>query len=1072
MGPMNKRIILLFFAIVFFMGAVTFYINHVTIPKDLKKIILIESSQFLGRSLRLKDISFNPFTGFTLEGITILEEDSPDIFATIDRVRVHLLYWPLLRQQKVIISSLELKGVSLNIIHYAAGEWNFSDILQRRSQRTQQPRKVYLSLITIDDGYVRLTNLQDGSQFSEVFSPVDATLAFSVTKGITFETSLHYADQQRFLEIRGNAHPLKEQLRAKVQTNGLALKHYLDLISPELPFTLETIAVKDLDVELSLRRHFLDMAGNMTLEAVALSTPESTLQIRSLALQTFNFAFHDGEYRLNGQLTAQAPQAVFKEHVYAADVLAAQITDSTMRGGALNVLGQLNAAKAAVSSGDQWDFMGDVQLSSIDFSRGAKAMTATVAADIKNVALSVGKNIRMKGDFLSPSLTYISTSGTTTVKGDLYANDLVYAWPPGKELQGMAALTNIQILGNARSQWTAKSQISGQGLGLKLPGGNNLTSGLAGQWTLEYDGKEKEFKVTSAFELSGAAFAMTNGLRLTGSPSGSVVVTSRKDPSAPVPYNGTLEFKDGALSGVPFGPVDSVKGTVAFENNRAKTSGLNAHALGMPVLLTGTIDDFSSPVLDITVHIQNFDLAKTQNIIPKIITDNALTLTGTAPWLTIGYHGSASSTEEADISFEAQVKEATLASAKINKSASAINGAVRFQEKKLLWEDLSAVYNGKSYQLTGSMAPSGQPTIETEIESEKFKLKTRFQYAQDKTIFHQLIGHYKNAVFNLEGSTQAISGGGTMLDVAGEVDLDLNDLPVLFPQLPDGIKNCKLAGMTHIKGSFRGDLSHWQDWQFDLTGASAEFSIWDMKIRNMKFNAVQKNNLLKPFHIWGEFYKGDLNVVASLDTAKNELPFEFVARILDSDLNELRKDTALKKQSLSGTLSSTAILSGNLTDLKSMDGKGGVEVKDGMLWELDLLKGLGGFLLIPEYKDIIFTQAGMNFTLTDAVMSTENIQLLGPSLNLFGKGTLDFNQDQLLDLLLSPDFNTSVVVGSSSLKKGTTAIITGTEKFMSVEVTGTLKEPKYKVNNAPVKILQKTGGVILENVSQFFQNIF
>jgi hypothetical protein len=38
---------------------------------------------------------------------------------------------------------------------------------------------------------------------------------------------------------------------------------------------------------------------------------------------------------------------------------------------------------------------------------------------------------------------------------------------------------------------------------------------------------------------------------------------------------------------------------------------------------------------------------------------------------------------------------------------------------------------------------------------------------------------------------------------------------------------------------------------------------------------------------------------------------------------------------------------------------------------------------------------------------------------------------------------------------------------MSVKVTGTLSKPQYKVNKSPVKILQKTGGVILENVSQF-----
>lgn len=1069
---MNKRIILLLLSLVFFLGAVTFYINRVTIPKDLKKIILKEFRQFLGRPVHLKDLSFNPITGFTLEGITILEKDSSDIFATVDRVRVHLLYWPLLRQQKVIISSLELKGAALNLIHYSSGEWNFSDLLQRRSEKTQQPRKIYLSRLIVKDGYVRLTNLQDGIQFSEIFDPVDATVDLSVTKGIAFEAAVHFADKQRTLEITGNAKPLKKQFNANIRSNGIAVKAYLDLFQPDLPFNYDDLSINAMDVAVSLRRHTIDISGNMTLGAIALSTQRSQLLVKSLTLHDFGFGFHDGEYLFKGQVMADAPKFVLDERSYAADLLTARLSDTTLRAASLNMAGSLSATRAAITAGEQWNFMGDVQLNSLNVSRGSNALSATAAADIKNASLSVGTKIRMNGDFLSPGLTVINASDTTTVKGDLYANNLFYSWPTEKELRGQAALTNIRVVGNPRTQWTARTDVQLNGIRLKLPGGNNLTCNAAGPLALEYTPVDKTFKITSSYQLTKGTFALSNGMTLTDSPSGTVTVSSQKENSPDLPYFGSMEFKDAMLVTNRVGAVENIHGTVSFENNRAHTSDLNLRMLGMPALLTGTLEDFSSPSLDITVYVKNFDLMKAQEIVPEIIKDNALILNGIAPWLTVSYQGPADTTKNASIVFEAQVSNATITSGQIDQTATGVTGGIRYEDKKIFWQDLSALHNGKTYRLTGSMVPSAQPTIETEIEAERFKVKTRFHHTREKTVFDQLIGHYKNAVFNLTGSTRSVPGGGRIYDVTGEADLELKDLPLLFPNIPDGIKKCGLGGMTHVKGSFKGDPSHWQDWQFDLTGASPQFTVWGMNIHNIKFNAVQKNNLLKPFHVWGEFYDGDLNVVASLDTAKKELPFEIVARVLDSDLNKLRVDTPLKKHSLSGTLSTTAILSGQLADLKVKNGKGGVEIKDGMLWELDLLKGLGGLLLIPEYKDIIFTQAGMNFTMADGVMSTENIQLLGPSLNLFGRGTLDLKKDQTLNLLLSPDFNTSVVVGSSSLKKGTTAIITGTEKFMSVEVTGTLTKPKYKVNNSPVKLLQKTGGVILENVSQLFQNIF
>ena len=171
-----------------------------------------------------------------------------------------------------------------------------------------------------------------------------------------------------------------------------------------------------------------------------------------------------------------------------------------------------------------------------------------------------------------------------------------------------------------------------------------------------------------------------------------------------------------------------------------------------------------------------------------------------------------------------------------------------------------------------------------------------------------------------------------MVNFSGEAELDLKDLPALFPTTAESIKNYRLSGKTTIRGQFAGDAAHWQDWQYNLTGTSPQFSIWGLNLENIKFNAVQKNNLLKPFHLWGDFYAGELNLVASLDTAKKDLPLELVVRILNSDLKKLKADTPFKKQSLAGILSATAIIDGTMADLTKLNGKGGVEIKDGLLW--------------------------------------------------------------------------------------------------------------------------------------------
>lgn len=1073
---MKRRLIFLILAIAFFLGAVTFYLNTVTIPKDLKKLVILETQKFLNRKISLKGIHFNPFTGLVLKGITVFEEGSPDAFATIDRVRIHVLYWPLLRQQKLVLSSVELKGVSANLIHYAADQWNFSDIIEHRlrSPKKRRQLKVYLSRLSLADGYIKVTELEDGFQFSETFNPTDLTVNLSFSKGVAFEGSTSFAKGQGSLEIDGSYHPAAGRLAAHIKSRNIAVKQYLHLLGVQPPFDLENFSLSSTDILVSRAKEALEISGEMGLGNLTVHNETQKLDLKSLAVKQMNLALRNGEVQFKGHVLADEAKLLSLANSYAAAGLDILVDQWISKGPIFSTTGSLNAMRAEIQIPDCLAFKGDMRLNNLKLMRNVNVWNADGAAELHNTLLAVGANVHVNGDFSSPAFSLAVTPEGTAVLGNLYADKLIYQWP-GKELRGAAALTNLIVRGSPETSWAAQSDVRGQGLELKMPRGNILKTDLLGQAALHYNMPDKSFRIKTAYQLANGLFTMANGVTISGNPSGTAVILSKADPTQPVPYSGAMEFKDGAMHGTKIGNFDNITGTVSFENNRAKTSGLDFLALGMPARLSGTLDDFSAPSLDVRVHLNDFDLAAAQELIPDVLEKNQLTLAGTAPALDITYKGLMAGAKDANIGFDAQVRGATITSGKFNKTATNVSGGLSYQEKVLSWKDLHADYEGTPYLLTGKLLPSGtsgSPAVETELEAEHIKIKTRFEHSPDAMTFKQLTGRYKNAVFNVEGTYKTTSDGSPFLDLTGEADVELKELADIFPKLPEGIKNCRLAGMTHVSGSFAGSPSHWQDWHFNLTGASPQFSIWGLNLTNMKFNAVQKNNLLKPLHVWGEFYKGDLNFVASLDTAKKELPLEMVVRIQDSDLNKLRADTPLKKQSLAGTLSATGILDGKLTDLKALSGKGGIDIKDGLLWELDLLKGLGGILLIPEYKDIVFTQAGMNFTMTEGVMSTDNIQLIGPSLSLFGKGTLDFTRDQALNLLLTPDFNTDVILGSSSLKKGTTAIITGTEKFMSVEVTGTIKKPQYKVNNSPVRILQKTGGVILENVSQFFQNIF
>ncbi|GEM_PF-7005087 len=991
---MKRKIIYIILSFIFFIGSVTFYINTVAIPSHLKKIITEETQEFLGRKISLQDIHFNPVQGFILRGITILEKDSPDVFATIGWARAGFMYWPFLKEKKIILSSIEIRHVSFQLIHYSEDQWNFTDIMEGRSASQNRPVKVFFSHVNLKDGRVKVIDLEADHQFSELFENLNLTMNLSLTKGITFQTGFNIPQKQGLLEAHGNFQPLSRRFDGAIKVRNLPLGQYLKVAQVPLTPVMNGLVITDATIDIHSGRDWFECKGWINAHNLDM-----------------NFA-DNGNFRIQSILWQEALVRFEKNR-----------------------------------------------------------LTAEGDTHLQNVAVSFPNGTILKGDFASPRFSLTASDDNIQGRGDVAVQNFYLKWLTDYELRGQLTLENMSFQNTPSSAWKVESRITGNQIGIQLPGGHHFTSDVITPVTVNFNPLAKTATVEANGNLVQSALKFKKDITITDEPAAHVHVqwNGNNDPSTT--YNGSVIFKNAEMLGTGISAVEHIQGTATFKNGSAQSDRLSFEALGMPAFLTGTLENFASPHIDVKVHVDAFDLKAAPQFIPKFLTDNQLRMDGMAV-ADIDYRGPLGSPDDADIRFGAYLKNVSLTSGKLDQSVSGLSGRINYRRDNLSWEDLHATFDQKDYLLTGTLTDFKHPVIETALNSKDLKITTRFEYTPEVIRFTKLTGVYGLTGFNLRGTSQPKPSGKPLLNLQGEMGLNLEDLPRFIPDGKKILEPYQLAGIVNIKGEFKGDAVHWQDWQFSLTGESPLFLMWGVKLKNMKFNAVQKNNLLKPLHIWGEFYNGDFNAMASIDFAKKEMPFNLIMRVLDANVTQLKADTPFKKQSLAGGLSTTMFLDGTLSDLKNIHGKGGIEIKDGRLWELDLLKGLGGILLIPEYKDIVFTQAGMNFTTDHGIISTENLQLLSPSLSLLGKGTLDLNQDQILNLMLSPDFNANVIAGSSSLKRGTTAIITQTEKFMTVQITGTLSKPVYKVNKSPVRILQRTGGVILENVSQLFQNIF
>jgi hypothetical protein len=153
--------------------------------------------------------------------------------------------------------------------------------------------------------------------------------------------------------------------------------------------------------------------------------------------------------------------------------------------------------------------------------------------------------------------------------------------------------------------------------------------------------------------------------------------------------------------------------------------------------------------------------------------------------------------------------------------------------------------------------------------------------------------------------------------------------------------------------------------------------------------------------------------------------------------------------------------------LDTLEGQGSVAIKDGNIWQLNLLRGLGVLLFIPEFSRISFVGAQGNFIIQNQKVSTENFQMDSDEVTVLGKGWVGFSGKLNFDI--TAHFSDKAIEESSSIKRALTTILSQTNDFMTIKLSGSLKEPKYSVVPLPIDLLKQTGELLKEGLQGIFQ---
>ena len=240
---------------------------------------------------------------------------------------------------------------------------------------------------------------------------------------------------------------------------------------------------------------------------------------------------------------------------------------------------------------------------------------------------------------------------------------------------------------------------------------------------------------------------------------------------------------------------------------------------------------------------------------------------------------------------------------------------------------------------------------------------------------------------------------------------------------------------------------------FEIDGGAFRFSRFNS--RDIAGEIFWRGQNVTLTNIVAEFYGGELrgNLSAKLNENRSaDLAFHLETK--DTELTGLMSDILKKKSELSGRLEGVLDITANSKDWNSWNGLSSVTLKDGYLWELPLIGIFAPVLdgLMPGLGASTFSEGTADFTITDGVVGTRNLELKSALIRLQYKGKVDFD-GRIHDAGVVAEALRDTWVIGPVLGPLFNLALSPIERMLKFEVSGTLSQPKLEMKHIPKVLL-------------------
>ncbi len=594
-----------------------------------------------------------------------------------------------------------------------------------------------------------------------------------------------------------------------------------------------------------------------------------------------------------------------------------------------------------------------------------------------------------------------------------------------------------------------------------------LKSGFVESAHATIDAQGPKIQARGEAVLSDLMGKLNSGIEFAGDPKISFNLSNDPSLDTKSSYDLTINLNRAKLTGLPY--IEEAKdltGRVFLQPDNVRVEALSAALLNSSAKVDGTLENFQDPSLDIQGETGLFDLALVKKFIPEIIEKIQIDARGQAQ-AQFTFKGKIKDAAKADVNLTAQLKDANINHPKLPAPFKNIDGEVHYDAGGLSWKDLSVDFLEQGFTSNGHLTNFTMPDLTADITSKNLTLSAAVKAVTNGYEIKTCQGRYFNSAVDVTGKILLPKEAPAVIDAAGNVNLALEDLAKIYPPLKDKLKDIRPSGLVTIKGAVQGPLQDPFELNINASAQSDSVSVAGYRLNHFALDVQQSPGQQTQLNLTADTYGGQLSAIAAGKLTET-FPFSLRATLDRLDLAKLKTDVAsLKGKDISGLLSTSWDIEGEAKDLNTILGRGTLAVADGNLWQLNLLEGLGVLLFIPEFSKISFTGVEGTFTVAEQKVSTENLTLNSEEVGVVAKGWVDFVGK--LNFNIAAHFSEKAIAESSSIKKGFTAILTQANNYLSIKLSGTLKDPRYTIIPLPVTILEETGNIIREGLQNIFQ---